>query len=110
MRSLCLLGVVLVVLVVVAAPGRAAVDLCAPVRTGDVGSSSGRHLVTETARAGVIDLYFQTAHGAPVTFYECVRGRAHKLGTAAYESGEMTGLSGAVPWSCGRTRREFRST
>lgn len=110
MRSLCLLlGVALGALVLAAAPGRAATDLCAPVRAGDVDSSSGRHLVTETAHVGVIDVYFQLAGGEPVTFYECVRGRARKLGTATHQSGEMTGLAGAVPWSCGRRQRDFRS-
>ena len=43
--------------------------------------------MTETANVGVIDVYFQLASGAPVTFYECVRGRPHKLGTATYRAG-----------------------
>jgi lysophospholipase L1-like esterase len=111
MRSPCLLlAVALSASLLAAAPGRGAEDLCAPVRAGDADSSSGRHLVTETARVGVIDLYFQIAGGPPVTFYECVRGRARKLGTATYRSGEMTGLPGAVPWLCDRRQREFRST
>jgi hypothetical protein len=109
-RGLCLLlGALLGAFVLLAAAGRAAVDVCAPVRAGDADSSSGRHLVTETAHAGVIDLYFQIATGAPVTFYECVRGRPRLIGTATYQSGEMTGLAAAVPWSCDRRQREFRS-
>jgi hypothetical protein len=108
--TVALLVVALGAMALFAAPGRAAVDLCAPVRVGDADSSSGRHMVTETAHVGVIDLYFQVAHGAPVTFYECVRGRPQKVGTATYQGGELTGLAGAVPWLCGRSRREFRST
>jgi hypothetical protein len=87
----------------------AASDLCSPLRADDPGASTHGHLETGTNHVGVVDLYFQQADGAPVTFYECVHDRPHKLGTVS-QPGLLTGLTGAVPWLCGRQQREFRST
>ena len=67
-------------------------------------------MLSETNHTGVIDLYFEPALGTPVTFYECVRGRPHRLGTAQPDGTAFTGLKGAVPWACGRRVRHFVST
>src|SRR6201999_2910712 len=42
--------------------------------------------------------------------FECLNGRAFKLGTVAVPGQPMTGLAGAVPWLCGRLSRDFRAT
>ena len=64
-----------------------------------------------TTRLGVIDLHLFGARGAPVTFFECVGGRALKLGVrTASPDAEMTTMSAATTWRCGRLVRRFAAT
>jgi hypothetical protein len=70
----------------------------------------GEAMLAETNHTGVVDLYFEPALGTPVTFFECVHGRSHPLGTAQPDGTAFTGLRGAVPWVCGRRARRFVST
>jgi len=101
----------LLVLAVCAPSARAAApDLCGPLRSGDPGVDAVHYLLTETNHTGVVDLYLQATGGGPATFYECLNGRAFKLGTTAQPGQPMTGLTGAVPWLCGRLTRNFRAT
>ena len=90
--------------------GAAVAPLCAPVSAQERAVDPGGTMLSETNHTGVIDLYFEPALGTPVTFYECVRGRPHRLGTAQPDGTAFTGLKGAVPWACGRRVRHFVST
>ncbi len=83
------------------APGQA--DPCAPL-------SVGGQFAANTYRLGVIDLHFRNAQGAPVTYYECLGGRAHRLGVRASTTGPLTSLMGATFWRCGRLTRHFAAT
>src|SRR4051812_41307763 len=104
---LCALG--LLGLRALPAGATTAPPLCAAVSAEEHAAGSGHDLLAETSHTGVVDLYFDPSVGAPVKFYECVHGRAQRLGTVP-SAERMTGLVGAVPWLCGRRRREFRST
>ncbi len=65
----------------------------------------------DTAHVGLVDLYFFQADGNPVSFFECVGGRAVALGTATRPADAgNTPLPGAVPWSCTRRVRRFAAT
>src|SRR3954451_1187169 len=90
------------------APGQVSPALCGPVSAADRVDYPGQNLLAETDHTGVVDLLFEPSIGVPVTFYECLRGRVQTLGTVP-PGDEVTGLSGAVPWLCGRPRRDFRS-
>lgn len=93
-----------------ARPAAAATPLCAPVSASEQAVDPAGTLLAETDHTGVVDLYFEPATGEPVTFFECVRGRPHVLGTAQPDGTAFTGLPGAVPWACGRRVRHFVST
>jgi hypothetical protein len=95
---------------VIPAVALALVALCAPLSAQERAVDSDRAMLAETDHTGVIDLYFEPAVGAPVAFFECVRGRAEPLGTAQPDGTAFTGLRGAVPWACGRRVRHFVST
>src|SRR3954469_19499533 len=100
----------LLLLLLCAAPAQGAqADLCAPLRAGSPGGDDVYNLLTETNHTGVVDLYLQKVSGPAVTFYECLNGRAFKLGVVAQPGEQATGLAGAVPWLCGRLTREFRA-
>src|SRR5262249_40526241 len=77
---------------------------------GDRAVDPGHDLLTETNHTGVVDLYFEPTLGTAVTFFECVHGRLHKLGTAQPDGTAFTGLPGAVSWACGRQARRFVAT
>jgi lysophospholipase L1-like esterase len=66
-------------------------------------------LGADASRAGVIDLYFFHGGSAPVTYFECVGGRAQRLGTAASPA-PPTILADATTWSCVRLKRRFVAT
>src|SRR4051812_9846345 len=59
-------------------------------------------LAADATHPGVISLYFFHAEGAPVTYFECIRGRAKRLGAATTEVGVPTVLTDATTWSCDR--------
>ena len=69
------------------------------------------HLVADATRTGVISLRFWNAEGARVTFFECVRGRPERLGSAKVAHDRRTtpptDLRDAVTWSCDRLVRRF---
>jgi lysophospholipase L1-like esterase len=68
-------------------------------------------LAADATHPGLISLYFFGARGAPVTYYECVRGKPERLGRLASEvSGTPTLLSDATTWSCDRLTRRFVAT
>ena len=67
-------------------------------------------LAADATHPGVISLYFFHAEGAPVTYYECVRGRARRLGSVTSAAGTPTLLSDATRWSCDRVTRRFVAT
>jgi lysophospholipase L1-like esterase len=84
-------------------PPPAPVDVCAPVTT------SG--FTNDINRVGLIDLYFFSAQGAPVTFYECVHGRPRLLGVRSMTvNGVLTPFYGATQWRCGLQSRYFAAT
>ncbi len=68
-------------------------------------------LAADATRPGLISLYFFGADGAPVTYYECVEGRAKRLGKLVSEvPGTPTLLTDATTWSCDRLTRRFVAT
>ena len=67
-------------------------------------------LGADATHAGVISLYFFHAAGAPVSYYECVGGRARRLGTRTTAAGTPTILHDATTWSCNRLVRRFVAT
>jgi lysophospholipase L1-like esterase len=67
-------------------------------------------LAADATRPGVISLYFFGAQGAPVTYFECVRGRAQRLGSKTTPDGSPTLLRDATTWSCDRLTRRFVAT
>jgi lysophospholipase L1-like esterase len=103
-------ALVLCALALGARPAAAATALCAPMSAQEQAADPGAALLAETNHTGVVDLYLDPAAGVPVTFFECVRGRPHALGTAQPDGTAFTGLRGAVPWACGRRVRHFVST
>jgi hypothetical protein len=88
----------------------AVAPLCAPVSAHERAVDPDRAMLAETNHTGVIDLFFEPAVGAPVAFYECVRGQPRPLGTAQPDGTAFTGLPAAVPWACGRRVRHFVAT
>jgi hypothetical protein len=110
-RRAALAAAVLCAAALGARPAAAAVaPLCAPLSAREQAVDPGESMLSETDHTGVVDLYLDPALGAPVTFYECVRGRPHRLGTAQPDGTAFTGLAGAVPWMCGRRARRFVAT
>jgi hypothetical protein len=96
---------------VIALPAAAPVaPLCAPVSAQERAVDPGAAMLAETNHTGVIDLYLDPALGAPVTFFECVHGRARRLGTAQPDGTAFTGLRGAAAWVCSRRARHFVAT
>lgn len=97
-------GVLAVTAAVVAAGarGQAGADVC-----GAVGANVPDGFRAGSDHTGVIDLKWYGAHGAPVTFYECVGTRPRLLGTAADATDATTTLAAAVAWSCDRQVRRF---
>jgi lysophospholipase L1-like esterase len=86
------------------APARAATpDPCAAPRVTNF-------LAADASQPGVVSLHFFHAGGAPVTFFECVGGRARRLGTRATAAGTPTILHDATTWSCERLVRRFVAT
>jgi hypothetical protein len=67
-------------------------------------------LLASTNRLGLIDLHFANAQGAVVTYFECVDGQAKRLGERVLSDHEMTGMSPATWWRCGRLTRNFAAT
>ena len=68
-------------------------------------------LASTTNRTGLIDLYHFGPAGSPVTFFECVGERAHRLGEVTSASGsDRTILYGATAWACDRQTRHFATT
>jgi hypothetical protein len=63
-----------------------------------------------TNRTGLVDLHFFNAHGATVTYFECVAGHAYRLGERAVATGAITSMWGATTWRCGRLTRHFAAT
>jgi len=61
-------------------------------------------------RHTVIDLHLFGAGGTPVTFFECVRDRAVKLGARTAPGGEVTRMWAATSWRCDRLTRRFAAT
>jgi len=103
---------------VAAACAAAIVSLCAGVAHGAAppsrpSSCAPGPIATffATTRLGVIDLHLFGARGAPVTFFECVGGRAVTLGRrTAPPDAQMTSMSAATTWRCGRLVRRFAAT
>lgn len=63
-----------------------------------------------TNRIGLVDLHFFSAQGATVSFFECVDGRAQRLGERSMPGAAITSLFGATPWRCGRLTRHFAAS
>jgi lysophospholipase L1-like esterase len=63
-----------------------------------------------TTRLGVIDLHLFGTHGADVTFFECIGGRAIELGHRTAPGDEVTHMWAATTWRCGRLERRFAAT
>jgi hypothetical protein len=108
-------GVLLCALVCVAlcacpARARAAAPSCAPLGAQERAVDPAEILLAETEHWGVIDLYFEPSIGVPVTFFECVRDRAHRVGSALPGDAGVTWIPGAVPWVCERSVRHFVAT
>ncbi len=104
----------------VAAPGAAAF-VAAPAAAASLAAPSPaagpcakprvtNFLAADATRPGVIALHFFHAEGAPVTYFECVGGRARRLGTATAAAGTPTILRDATTWSCQRLTRRFVAT
>lgn len=89
-----------------AARADAAAPSANPCDPGEVTNFLG----ADATHPGVISLYFFHAEGAPVTYYECVRGAAQRLGSATTEAGVPTVLTDATTWSCDRLVRRFVAT
>jgi lysophospholipase L1-like esterase len=64
-----------------------------------------------TTRLGVIDLAIVGAQGVPVTFFECIGGRAVELGRrTAPQEAVATYMLDATTWRCGRLTRRFAAS
>lgn len=64
-----------------------------------------------TTQRGLIDLYYFEPLGKPVTFYECIGKRAHRLGELPSKPGsDRTVFYAATSWSCDRLTRHFAAT
>ena len=63
-----------------------------------------------TNRIGLVDLHFFSAQGATVSYFECVDGRAQRLGERSMPGAAITSLFGATPWRCGRLTRHFAAS
>lgn len=83
----------------------AASGICAPLN-----DANAAPFTTNTNHVGLVDLHFFDAQGVPVTYYECISGRAHELGVVATPNAAITSLPGATPWLCGRLDRHFAAT
>jgi hypothetical protein len=77
----------------------AAPNACAP---GPVNAI----FLANASRVGFVDLHFVRALGQPITFFECVGGKATKLGELASPE-EQTNFYSATTWRCGRLVRRF---
>jgi len=94
-----------------AAPAaRAATPNAAAAATGcDIGPITN-FLAADATQPGVISLVFFGARGAPVEFYECVRGSTlTPLGRIASSPDEGGTLRDATTWDCDRPSRDFRA-
>jgi len=80
-----------------------AADPCAPGPVTGVFGANTNHI-------GLVDLHFFQAQGAAVTYYECVGGRAQRLGVRSLQAGTITSLDGATVWRCDRLTRRFAAT
>src|SRR4051794_26047030 len=89
---------------------RAAAPSCAPLSAEERAVAPAQILLAETEHWAVIDLYFEPSIGVPVSFFECVRGRAHRVGSALPGDAGVTWIPGAVPWACERSVRHFVAT
>ena len=67
-------------------------------------------LAPNSNRLGIIDLHFLGAGGGPVAYFECVGGRAVRLGERYAPPGIGTTLWAATYWRCGRLTRQFAAT
>jgi lysophospholipase L1-like esterase len=68
-------------------------------------------LAVDTNRPGLVDLFYFSAGGEPVTYYECVGTHAHELGVqATVEGDDITPLLEAARWSCTVLDRTFAAT
>jgi hypothetical protein len=67
-------------------------------------------LAADATHPGVITLYFFHAEGAAVTYFECIGGKAHRLGTRTTAAGVPTIMRDATTWSCDRLTRRFVAT
>ena len=83
--------------------GTPAGDPCAP------GAATGVFSAL-TNRAGLVDLRWFRAGGAPVTFFECLGTTAQQLGVRSLEVGEFTTFRAATTWRCDRLTRRFVAT
>jgi lysophospholipase L1-like esterase len=87
-----------------AAPGGGlATDPCGPGPTTAI-------LIPNTNRVGIVDMHFLGAEGNPVSFFECIGGRALALGRRSSPSGTDTPFYDATTWRCGRRSRQFVAT
>ena len=71
--------------------GAARADAAAPSANPCAPGEVTNFLGADATHPGVISLYFFHAEGAPVTYYECVRGDAQRLGAATTEVGRADG-------------------
>ena len=99
----CLLPVALAAVGLAAPAAAAAADPC-------VRPHVTNFLAADATQPGVIGLHFFHAKGAPVSYYECVRERARRLGTLTTAAGTPTVLRDATTWSCRRLVRRFVAT
>jgi hypothetical protein len=60
-----------------------------------------------TNRAGLVDLRWYRAGGAPVAYFECVDGVAQPLGVRSHQVGDFTTFRAATTWRCDRLTRRF---
>jgi len=111
-RRWWLAGLAAVLLALPGATAHAAAPAPAPVPSANPCASTvaNAQFGANTNRLGIIDLHFFNAGGAPVSYYECLRGRAHPLGVRSLVSGTITSLWGATFWRCERRTREFVAT
>ena len=107
-RTIRAAGLAVVVASLPAAPAHAAAPAPAnPCAAGPVTTP----LIANASRLGVVDLNFFGAAGAPVSFFECIDGRAAAIGIrTAAATAPLTILFAATTWQCGRLTRRFAAT
>jgi hypothetical protein len=111
-RPRCRLALLSIATLAVLFPGVAAPTAAPAASVNPCGHGLATALLSPaTNRTGLIDLYYFRPLGLPVTFFECVGDRPHRLGELASAPGsDRTILHAATSWACGRLTRHFAAT